>query len=238
MTRSSRLLQGFDVVIDLLFPPRCVSCRASSSFFCTDCREKIRRIEPPFCPKCGYPAFNAHSSRCRECEANPLKHLHAIRSVAIFEDGPLKTAIHKFKYQNHQAVSRPLASLLANCYTTNQLNTEVIVPVPLHKSRYRERGYNQSMLLAQELSKLINQPVNQKTLVRHRATRSQMTLKAAERQQNVANAFACGANTLADKTVLLIDDVCTTGATLDACAQALKQANVRAVYGLTLARAL
>ena len=133
---------------------------------------------------------------------------------------------------------RDFASMLADCYSDYQLTGDVIVPVPLHNSRYRERGYNQAALLAKGLSRLIGTPVNNKTLVRHRITKTQMTLNAAERKINVSNAFTCQSTALRGKKVLLIDDVCTTGATLDACAQALKQAGVCAVYGLTLARAV
>jgi ComF family protein len=158
--------------------------------------------------------------------------------VAFFEAGPLRKAIHKLKYHNNQVLGQAFAPLLAECYTTNKLEVDVIVPVPLHKSRYKERGYNQSTLLAKGLAKLISQPIDDKTLVRHRATRIQMNLKAIERRENVTNAFTCRASPLADKIVLLVDDVCTTGATLDACAHALKESTVRAVHGLTLARAL
>ena len=94
------------------------------------------------------------------------------------------------------------------------------------------------MLLAKGLSKLLGQPIDSKTLVRHRITKTQMTLDAQERKSNVANAFVCQSKGLADKRIMLIDDVCTTGATLDACAQALKQMNTGAVYGLTLARTI
>ncbi len=157
--------------------------------------------------------------------------------MALFENAPLRTAIHKFKYQNYHVLAKTLAPLLATCYTITSLNTEAIVPVPLHRARHKQRGYNQAELLAKELTKHVQQPINVHTLIRCRPTKSQMTLNAVERQHNVANAFTCRNNQLQDKTVLLIDDVCTTGATLDACAEALQQAGAKAVYGLTLARA-
>lgn len=222
---------------DFLYPPRCIVCHAAGSYFCATCQSQITRIAPPVCPACGYPRRNAYAP-CRQCANHPLEHLDGIRSAALFTEGPLRKAIHRLKYQGYFAIAKALAPLLIRCYTDHQLDTEVIVPVPLHSARYRERGFNQSMVLARALAGALRQPVDGKTLIRHRATRSQMTLNAAERKANVARAFTCRTDRLAGKTVLLLDDVCTTGATLDACAQALKESGVRRVYGLTLARAL
>ncbi len=224
-------------ISDLLYPPQCVSCQADSTWFCANCKAALSYITPPVCNKCGYPIAK-QASFCHQCQTNPLNYLNAVRSAAFFDYGALKTAIHQFKYQGITILYRDFAPMLADCYSNHQLNSDVIVPVPLHKSRYKERGYNQAALLAQGLSKLIGLPVNHKALVRHRITKTQMTLKAAERKINVSNAFVCQSTALKGKKILLIDDVCTTGATLDACAQALKQANASAVYGLTLARAV
>jgi ComF family protein len=232
-----RLLESLEPIYDLFYPPRCVSCQADTAYFCANCKAELSYIKPPVCNKCGYPIAKQNSF-CHQCQTNPLNYLNAIRSAAFFDYGALKTAIHQFKYQGITILYRDFAPMLADCYSDHQLNSDVIVPVPLHKSRYKERGYNQAALLAQGLSKLIGLPVNRKALVRHRITKTQMTLKAEERKINVSNAFVCQSTALKGKKILLIDDVCTTGATLDACAQALKQANARAVYGLTLARAV
>jgi len=237
MPKLPSFQQVTESIYNLIYPPRCVSCQAALTYFCVNCKANLVYITLSACDRCGYPNANTNSP-CHQCQTNPLNYLDAIRSAAFFDDGPLKIAIHKFKYQNYQALGKEFAPLLANCYTINHLKTDVIVPVPLHKSRYKERGYNQSTLLAKGLSKLIGQPIDSKTLVRHRVTKTQMTLKAKERKNNVTKAFACQSKALEDKSILLIDDVCTTGATLDACAQALKQMNTRAVYGLTLARAV
>jgi ComF family protein len=163
--------------------------------------------------------------------------MDAIRSVAVYDNQLLRSTIHKFKYQNNRAIVSVLAMLLAECYQTNQLKTDIIVPVPLHPNRYKERGFNQSGLLATHLSTIISQPLDTKTLIRHKITKAQMTLRAEERKINVAGAFRCQSDALRSKVVLLIDDVCTTGATLNACAEALKNSGVSAVFGLTLARA-
>jgi ComF family protein len=141
------------------------------------------------------------------------------------------------KYRNHKAVASILATILAEAYRRFQLTVDVIMPVPLHSSRLRERGYNQSELLAKALSFLLDLPITSRALQRTRYTKSQMTLGFDERHQNVAEAFACESFAGTGQTVLLIDDVCTTGSTLDACADALKKKGVAAVWGLTLAKA-
>ncbi len=224
------------VLLDLLYPPNCIVCKASNSWFCPSCLSKILLITPPVCGRCGMPVV-ANALVCRQCQKNPLAHIDGIRSASYFEDNPVRAAVHFLKYRNRKAVAAILAGLLADAYGRYQLVADTIVPVPLHPTRFRERGYNQSELLARELSKLLGLALNTKTLRRTRATQSQMTLNQAERHQNVADAFACGGLNLAGQRVLLIDDVCTTGSTLQACADALKQSGVVAVWGLTLARA-
>jgi ComF family protein len=163
--------------------------------------------------------------------------IDGIRSAAYFEDNPIRPAIHLLKYRDHKAVASALAKILADSYRDYQLQADVIVPVPLHASRYKERGYNQSDLLVKELSGELDLPTDTVTLQRIRVTESQMTLGISERHQNVKEAFACQNDSLVGKRVLLVDDVCTTGSTLDACAVALKASGVASVWGLTLARA-
>jgi len=131
----------------------------------------------------------------------------------------------------------PLAKLLPDYLITNPVPVEVLVPVPLHQKRLRERGYNQSGLLARQLGKLINLPVVDDCLIRQRHAPPQArTSTVDERRSNIADAFACRDHRLRDKQVLLIDDVSTSGATLDACAAALKAAGATSVWGLVLAR--
>jgi ComF family protein len=156
--------------------------------------------------------------------------------VSIFEENPIRPAIHVLKYQNHQAVAAVLAGLLADAYRRYALAVDLIMPVPLHPARLKERGYNQSELLASQLGQLLQLPVNSTKLQRIKKTEAQVGLGAGERQKNVAGAFAVK-TTLQDQSILLIDDVCTTGSTLDACAVALKAAGAASVWGLTLARA-
>ena len=218
-------------LLDLLFPPRCVICRgADAEWFCAACRSKIDRILPPLCDRCGRPL---HVPVCPYCQKLPLQ-IDGIRAMAFFE-GNMRKAIHALKYEHRPELAQVLGSLLSDHLSAHPLPADAIVVVPLHSTRERARGYNQSLLLAQTLGAHTNLPVWGDVLTRVRATRSQIELDAAERHANVQDAFAADAR-VAGTRLLLIDDVCTTGATMDACSIALKQHGVKSVWGLALAR--
>jgi ComF family protein len=151
-------------------------------------------------------------------------------------DGVIRRAIHELKYRNLRVLAAPLAQWLHDYLISHPLPGDVLVPVPLHPKRLRERGYNQSSLLARELGRLIKLPLVDDCLVRQRPTPPQArTASAAERQSNVAGAFTCRDGRLRGRQVLLIDDVTTSGATLNACAMALKAAGATSVWGLVMA---
>ena len=149
----------------------------------------------------------------------------------------MRQAIHQLKYHNLKAISSCLAELLADYLQLSPLPGEAIVPVPLHPRRLRERGYNQSGLLAVELGRLTNLPVTEDSLIRVKEGRPQVrAANAKERRRNVANAFICRDEKVSGKQIILVDDVCTSGATLESCASALKSKGAIMVWGLTLAR--
>lgn len=162
--------------------------------------------------------------------------IDGIRSAVLF-DGVLREAVHRLKYASARNLADPLAEMMAQFWYQTPLPADVLMPVPLHPHRERERGYNQSMLLAQALGRRIGLAVLPNALVRCRNTVSQTTLNARERRANVAEAFECVSEAVRGKRVLLIDDVCTTGATLEACSVALRQGGALSVWALTLARA-
>jgi len=170
---------------------------------------------------------------CGLCRRSPPT-LDGIRSVAHHE-GVLRDIIHRFKYRNLRALAEPLGELLASYVLEHPLPADVLVPVPLHPARLADRGYNQSALLARELGRRLDLPVVENSLLRVRHTRQQVGLNAEERRRNVTGAFACCDDRLAGRRVLLIDDVYTTGATLNACGEALMAAGVASAWGLTLA---
>jgi ComF family protein len=228
-----RLIQLRGAALDFLFPQKCVGCGEEGTLLCRACQKSLSRITPPVCPKCGKP--QPGDAICPGCSGWHSS-IDGIRSPLKFE-GLVRTAIHQFKYKNLRIIARPLAILMSEYLTVNPLGGEVLVPVPLHPRRLRERGYNQSELLARELGKLIPFPVISDCLIRHKYILPQaQTHSVEERHRNVNQAFACQNTSLQKKQVLLIDDVSTSGATLDACAMALKSAGAISVWGLVLAR--
>jgi len=221
------------IALDLLFPQHCVGCGKEGEFLCYSCRQSLPRITPPLCPRCGRP--QPSGILCPSCVSWSAK-IDGIRSPFRF-DGAMREAIHQLKYRNLRALAVPLAKLLHDYLITDPMPAEVLVPVPLHQKRLRERGYNQSSLLAQQLGKLADLPIVDDCLIRQRhATPQARTATVEERQSNVTDAFACRDHRLRDKQVLLIDDVSTSGATLDACAAALKASGATSVWGLVMAR--
>jgi ComF family protein len=220
------------IALDLLFPQWCVGCGREGNYICDGCRESLSRILPPVCPHCGKP--QSDGILCPACEeGNPG--IDGIRSPFVF-DGVIRRAIHELKYRNLRALAVPLAGLLYDYLQENSVPGEVLVPVPLHRKRLRERGYNQSALLARELGKLTGMPVIGDYLIRQQHTTPQArTASIGERRQNVANAFACANGKLRERKVILIDDVTTSGNTLNACAISLKESGVTSVWGLVMA---
>jgi competence protein ComFC len=220
------------IALDLLFPQWCVGCGREGDYICRSCRQLLLPIAPPVCPRCGRP--QPDGMPCPGC-VNWQADIDGIRSPFVF-DGVMRQAIHELKYRNLRALAAPLAGLLHDYLLANPVPGEVLVPVPLHRKRWRERGYNQSSLLARELGKLTDLPVVADCLVRQQHTPPQArAASVGERQRNVAGAFTCRDGRLRGKQVLLIDDVTTSGATLNTCAGALKSSGAASVWGLVMA---
>ena len=219
------------VLLDLLYPPRCVGCGQVGTLYCSACRHAVPLILPPVCPRCGRP--QPRGDPCARCAAHPLQ-IAGIRSVAFF-DGTLRKAIHEFKYRYVRELALPLGDMLVSAWPSVLLPADVILPVPLHARRQRARGYNQAALLAERLGRALGIPVANDALIRHRNTPSQTQLDAVRRRQNVAGAFSCRGSGVDGRRVLLIDDVCTTGSTVEACGLALQAGGAQSVWALTLA---
>ena len=162
--------------------------------------------------------------------------LSAVRSAGFYQ-GVLKNAIQKLKYDGDLALGESLAKLLLKINFQQSWNIDLITCVPLDKKRYRERGYNQSAYLAGSLAHMAGLPYSGKAINRVKHTRPQVGLSMIRRMENVSDAFAANINVVTGKTILLVDDVITTGATLNSCAIALLKAEAAKVFGLTLARA-
>lgn len=219
-------------VLDLLLPPRCGGCRRIGAWLCDACRSKVRRLEEPLCRRCGAEVPSARAE-CG-CRAR-LKSLTRVRSAVAYE-GPIEHAVHRFKYEGWRRLAGPLAQLIAERLAVEGVAARWVVAVPLHRSRQSARGFNQSELLGRELQRLFALRSPRGVLVRTRATPSQVGRDRASRFENVAGAFAWKGGRLQGEAILLVDDVATTGATLDACACALREAGSGPVTGVSVAR--
>jgi ComF family protein len=222
-----------ELALDLLFPRHCVGCGRGGALLCSQCRSTLQYLSPPLCDRCGLPIRDGNM--CLDCE-NAATDIDGIRSLFPY-DGAIQRAIIQLKYQNVRALASPLAQLMWEYQQTQRLPADVLMPVPLHPRRLRSRGYNQSGLLASELGRFASLPVVDDSVIRRKNTAPQArTTSVEDRRRNVAGAFACRDKRGAGKHIIVIDDVCTSSATLRACAAALKAEGAVSVWGLTLAR--
>ena len=219
-------------LLELLLPPRCGGCRAIGTWMCARCTARIRRLDEPLCRRCGAEVPSARAD-CG-CRAR-LKDLSRLRSAAAYE-GPLETAIHRFKYQGWRRLATPLGTLIAERVAVEGVAAAFVVSVPLHRDRLRQRGFNQAELLARELRKRTGLPAPGGRLVRVRPTPPQVGHDRRWRLENVRGAFAWEGEPLQGRAMLVVDDVATTGATLEACASALRAAGSGSVTGVSVAR--
>ena len=227
VTRFRRLLASaagrqlrswLETGLDLVFPPRCAGCLRVDVHWCVECQRLLDALPLPAPgdnPETSFTAFATSGG-------------HA---------GLLRKAILALKFENAPQLARPLGARLALLVDRENWAPDLLVPVPLHPSRERERGYNQAQLVGQELAQLLDIPQEANALQRVIATRAQVGLDRTQRQRNVAGAFAAGSELIGGRDVLLVDDVYTTGATLRECARALRAGGAGKVYGLTLSRA-
>jgi ComF family protein len=218
--------------LDLIYPPKCAICGTGGVFLCPQCAEALPAAAGHRCDRCWLPLRAAY---CYACAEHPPMLLH-LRSAYRYE-GSARQLVHAFKFGGHSSLAPDIARLLAHTLDQHALNADAIAPVPLTNSRRRVRGYNQALLMATELSKLTGIPVLE-PLRRTGHGQAQATSASAEdRRRNVRGVFSLAkGQDVAAARVLLIDDVATTGATLNACASVLLAAGADSVSGLTLAR--
>ncbi len=220
-----------DKVLGFLFPIRCTGCEVEGSILCPSCLPNLARLEPPYCRICA--GTTDGRPVCEECQAAPFP-IDGIRAPYLMED-PLRSAIHKLKYEDLRAAAPTLGRLLGDWLQTKDMPGDCLTPVPLHPRRMRGRGYNQSALLAGQVSRISGLPVRD-LLKRTRDTPPQANLGGrSQRQDNVEDSFICKEDVRGAK-VVLVDDVVTSGSTMAACAQALKKRGAASVWGIALAR--
>ena len=219
------------VALDLLLPLRCVACEREGRFLCQECEPDLPALKRPYCSICAAPGY---PGLCGWCESSRPGMDRVIAPYVM--DGPVREMVHRLKYHNLKAAAPYMARLMAARLEARSETPDIIMPTPLHPRRERSRGYNQAGLLAKELSRITGLKLDSRALIRSADTAPQVELKdGQERRQNVQGAFECRAD-MAGRSILLVDDVVTTGGTASACASALKAGGAGAVTVLALAR--
>ena len=235
------LHQSIESAITFLYPAQCKVCEEllgleSAPYICNSCWTDIEFIEPPWCEICGIP--NAENL-CEVCATNPPRY-GKLRTIAIYEKS-IQHAIHLFKFEKRISLCKPLSQLIVDCIPEdiNIIDYDYIIPVPIHKRRLRERGFNQSTMLLKGISKVVNLSVLDDVLIKQKNTSPQSSLDREARQTNIKGAFKLqDADKIRDKHILVFDDVFTTGATIREVVNVLWNADPREIDVLTLARTL
>ena len=228
------IYRGFWAALDWLLPPVCGGCGISGTRWCLECQQQVQPLPESVCDICGLP--QVHFGLCNRCQ-QLRPSFKALRSWAVFEK-PVQNAIHRLKYRRDIGLGEALSRQMSKFVKQLEWPINLLVPIPLGRVRLKERGYNQVAMVALPLAMQLGMNYSPGALVRARETRSQVGLSASERQKNVQDAFLAHAKKVSGHTVLLMDDVSTTGATLSSAADALYAAGARDVYAITIARAL
>jgi len=245
MRQNKRAFGGAGIaplLTDLLFPRRCPVCdrpvRPFGALICPECERQLHRISADVCPKCGREVFGRRARLCPDCAG--AGHLYD-RGCAVFTYRSAAAALYRFKYQHRaeyaQYFGLRMAQRMEEVFDLPYLlrKRAVIIPVPASADRVKERGYDQAVLLARTISQLTGLPVAENVLIRTRSTAAMKNIRGRERYKNLKNAFIVHGNDVRFRVIMLIDDIYTTGSTLDACAAALRRAGASAVYCVCLA---
>jgi len=230
-------------ILDMLYPPRCPVCEdiviPKDRKICLPCEKKLQLICEPRCKKCSKPVEDDQAEYCADCRR---KDYHFEYGYALWlYDSTMKRSISNFKYGYKKEYAKYYIQEIVKNYgkTILKMDPDIIVPVPIHKSKYRERGYNQAEILAKGIGKELKIPVLSNLIIRNKRTLPQKQLSDKERLRNLQEAFEFNKD-LADKyprslsRLLLVDDIYTTGSTIEACTNVLKNNGIKQVYFITL----
>lgn len=238
------LLELKDDILDFIYPQSCPICqrplRREEKEVCEDCWQTLAILPAPFCPYCK--SFLEDSAKllehvCPYLDGAEDRRILAAISLGTFDDH-YQNLIHRFKYGKKTPLGKRLARRLGEAVARERefARCDFIVPVPLHRARYRERGFNQSEILAEGVSQAIDLPLVKEILKRKKNTKDQTYLNAQQRAENVRDAFVITQpEKINDKKVILVDDVITTGATLNECARMLQKVGAKKIFAVTLA---
>lgn len=239
---TSNILKG---LINLFYPPQCAACNKpidsqDSIALCKECLNKIKRNDPPFCTRCGKHLYiSIEPPVCSYCKEGRI-YFDRAYSIFLYE-GLIKELIHKLKYNKKLSIAKTLSNLAIDFinYNLNMTEVDYIIPVPLHRKRSLEREFNQSYLIAKDISTTFEKPILKNKLIRLKPTTSQTALSRNARFENLRGAFvAKDKKIFLDRCILLVDDVFTTGATINEASRVLKECNAKEVIAITIARGL
>ena len=246
MTYSKHVDNIRKFLLELLFPSFCLGCRKEGTYLCPDCKATLDISEHQYCLCSKHPLrlpVDSTKGKCQRSQDAPLSGLYT--ALPYQEKFLTKKLIYQFKYPPYyiKVLARDLAGIIATHLVIIKKNTNsiwehsVLVPIPMEMRKMKDRGYNQTEELAKELGHLINVPSISGNLVKIKKTLPQMKLSATERQENIKNAFALkNPETLRGKKIFLVDDVYTTGSTMQECARVLRAAGAKQVWGIVIAR--
>lgn len=258
-----RFIKCSKFLLDLFFPSFCVGCGSEGSLLCRKCKKGIIRVQLQTCPDCG--RINSTGVYCALCrfetimvkkknkkKSKKVKRRKALQGIIVatyYEEGPIKEMIHNFKYNHALELKKVLSNLLAQA--VNQKTFDLITFAPLHRRRLAERGFNQAEILAEETAKKLKLTC-ETTLVKVKSTKRQVGLTGQKRRKNLTGVFKVtkslrativakqskvhGVQSIRRKKILIVDDITTTGTTLNECAKVLKMAGAKEVWGLVVAR--
>lgn len=224
-------------ILELLWPETCSFCgRVHKGGACPACARAVKQLEikEPRCMQCGKPVSRIEEEYCYDC-AHTYHHYDRGSSIWLHKP-PVSTSIYRFKYQNQRNYGNYYAGkFIESCSTyIKAWNPDLIIPIPLHPRKRRERGYNQAEILAKHLAALTGISMDSKGLIRKKYTNPQKTLGSSERKKNMEGVFALSKGFVPGASILLVDDIYTTGNTIDAASARLRQAGAENVYFLTI----
>ncbi|MBO6132833.1 MAG: ComF family protein [Lachnospiraceae bacterium] len=225
-------------LLDIIYPRRCAVCDLvlpfGQKYICKACKLKLIRVKEPRCVKCGRPLTKIGEEYCKAC--TKARHEFTCGLSLFMYNDAMRESIFRFKYGGRQEYAEFYAFAIAK-YLKREIcgfNADAIIPVPLHESRLKERGYNQSELISERLGKLLDIPVQSHLVSRIKNTKPQKKLNSIERRKNLKKAFKYERNVVQLKSVIVFDDIYTTGSTIDSLSLVLKEAGVKNVFFITL----
>ena len=225
-------------ILDLLFPQFCLGCQKEGDYLCQDCQATLEISQYRYC-LCKKPIRLPEGGKCRFCQSKKLNGLYFALS---YQNNLVQKLIRKFKYEIFlKELAKPLTSLIITYFqlldNKPDFSNFILIPVPLEKKKLKKRGFNQAEEIAKEISIFLKIPLVNNILIKIRETLPQVELSDKEREENILGAFSCqNKNEIKGKKILLVDDVYTTGSTLEECARVLKEAGAKEVWGLVVAR--